>query len=142
MNVDINAQSRLFQRHAVHLDARVEPHPDHAGQWRLAQSDSQTGLAVIDVSKGGLGLRSGVYVPRSLRVTLHISGAGSEEVALDRALRIRAVVRRCAQLDHKPTYQIGLQFLDPSGEDEQYLVKLLLGTGASTPEVVGAGGAR
>jgi hypothetical protein len=139
MNLDINAQSRLFQRHNVNLDARIEPHPDHASQWRLAQPDSQTGLAVVDVSKGGFGLRSGVYVPRSLRVTLHISGGGQREGGLDRQLRIPAVVRRCILVDHKPTYQIGLQFVDAAGADEQYLVRALLG-GTEQPEKFSVGG--
>jgi len=123
-----SAHARQFKRHETRFEATIEPHSDHADQLRLSYSGAGSGLAVIDVSKGGLGLRSGVYLPRNLRVTLHIAGVGDKEgehatsaKAAARKLTVRAVVRRCSMLDHKPTYQVGLQFLDPVGRDEQAL---------------------
>jgi hypothetical protein len=53
---------------------------------------------------------------------------------------VRAVVRRCGLVDHKPTYQVGLQFLDPAGKDEQALIQAVAGEReASRPAVARAG---
>jgi len=134
------AHARQFKRHAARFEARIEPHPDHAEQFRLSFPGAAAGLAVVDVSRGGLGLRAGVFLARNLRVVLHVSGVGAERGA--QTLVIRAVVRRCAMVDHKPTYQIGLQFLDPTGRDEMALVEAVTGTIRAEPVLAGAGGAR
>lgn len=123
MNSDaIIAAARLFIRHETRYEAAVEVHPDHAEQFRLSYPETQSEMAVIDVSKGGLGLRSPIFMPKSLRVTLTIANFGAVEGKQGLALKIRAVVRRCIMLDHKPTYQLGLQFVDPAGRDERLLV--------------------
>jgi c-di-GMP-binding flagellar brake protein YcgR len=121
MNADsYEAQARQFARHEVAYDAVIEPHADHADQFCLSLPDAQSGLAVVDVSAGGVGLRSGIYVPRNMRMTLHVSGVGrSGEV-----LRIKAIARRCRMVDHKPTYLVGLQFADADGPDEQTLIRV------------------
>jgi hypothetical protein len=119
----VSTHARQFRRHETRYEARLEAHRDHAEQFRLAFPDAQSGLAVVDVSKGGVGLDTGIFLPRNLRVTLHIRGValGPESKPLD--LTIRAVVRRCTLVDHKPTYLIGLQFLDPTGRDERLLME-------------------
>jgi hypothetical protein len=124
MNAEsFSARARLFVRHDARYEARLEPHPDHADQFRLSYPDAQNGLAVIDVSEGGLGLKSSVFLPKNLRLILHIYGTGAKHDSLGRELTIRAVVRRCSLIDHKPNYQVGLQFLDPMGVDEQHLIR-------------------
>ena len=123
MNSDaINAASRLFVRHETRYEAAVEVHSDHAEQFRLSFPDTQSNMAVIDVSKGGLGLCSPIFMPKNLRVTLTIADFGAAEGKHGLTLKIRAIIRRCVMLDHKPTYQLGLQFVDPAGRDEQLLV--------------------
>jgi PilZ domain-containing protein len=123
MNSDaINQAARLFVRHETRYEAAVDVHPDHAEQFRLSFPDTQSILAVIDVSKGGLGLSSPVFMPKNLRITLTIADFGAPAGKHGVALRIRGIVRRCVMFDHKPTYQLGLQFVDPAGRDEQLLV--------------------
>jgi hypothetical protein len=123
MNSDaINAASRLFVRHETRYEAAVEVHTDHEEQFRLSFPDTQSNMAVIDVSKGGLGLCSPIFMPKNLRVTLTIANFGAAEGKHGLDLKIRAIIRRCVMLDHKPTYQLGLQFVDPAGRDEQLLV--------------------
>ncbi len=123
MNSDaISAAARLFVRHETRYEAGVEVHPDHAEQFRLSYPDTQSEMAVIDVSKGGLGLRSPIFMPKNLRVTLNIANFGAVEGRQGLAPKIRAIIRRCIMLDHKPTYQLGLQFVDPAGRDEKLLV--------------------
>lgn len=115
--------ARQFKRHETSFQARVEAHPDHAPQFRLTFPDALSGLDVIDVSAGGLGLRCGVYIPRNLRVILHVANVKMSDGIAERMVAVRAVVRRCILVDHKPTYQIGLQFIDANGADEKALIQ-------------------
>ena len=115
----ISAQARQFERHQTAYEARIEPHPDHAEQFRLSFPDSQTGLSIVDVSAGGVGLLSGIFIPKNMRLTLHISGADPDRSEVVETLKLRAIVRRLTMIDHKPTYKVGLQFIDPSGADER-----------------------
>jgi hypothetical protein len=121
-----NAAARLFVRHETQYEAAVEVHPDHVEQFRLSFPDTQSDMAVIDVSKGGLGLRSPIFMPKNLRVTLTIANFGAVKGKQGLTLKIRSVVRRCDMLDHRPTYQLGLQFVDPAGRDEQLLVAAVM----------------
>lgn len=115
-------QARQFVRREASYNARFEVHPDHADQFRLSFPDAQRGLTVVDVSEGGLGLNSSVFIPRNIRLLLHVSGMEDEQGRRRPDAVIPAVVRRCTMLDHKPTYGVGLQYLDPTGIDELALV--------------------
>ncbi|MBN2562000.1 MAG: PilZ domain-containing protein [Phycisphaerae bacterium] len=138
---DISAHARQFRRHDTTYETRIDPHPDHADQFRLSFPDAQSGMAVIDVSEGGLGLQSGIYLPRSMRITLHISGVKAGRSGPARDLSIRGIVRRCVMSDHKPTYQVGVQFVDASGQDERFLIGEVAGSKSDAGEVVSVGGA-
>jgi len=116
------AASRLFVRHGTHLAASVEVHPDHADQVRMSFGDALSDFAVVDVSKGGIGLHSSVFLPKNLKVVLKICHTGPAGAEASRPLTIRAIVRRYTLVDHRPSYLIGLQFVDPAGRDEQELV--------------------
>lgn len=133
----ISAQARQFKRHETSFKARIEPHQDCADQFRLSYPDVQSGLDVIDVSAGGMGLRSPIFIPKNIRLTLHISGVGDTQDTTLSLLQVRAVVRRLQMTDHKPTYQIGLQFVDSSGADEQQLIRAV--AEAKQRETVGVG---
>ncbi len=100
----------------------MELHPDDASQFRLSFPDADAGLAVVDVSAGGIGLQSEFFFPRNIRLTIQVevdSGAGP------RAFRVQVASRRCELIDHKPTYLVGMQFFDAAGEDEQALVRAI-----------------
>lgn len=133
--------ARQHERHEISLEARIEPHDDHAEQYRLAVPDAQSGLSVTDVSAGGLGLSSGIFVPKRMKVIIHVA-SGTGKVA-NEVIRVRAIVRRCEMVDHKPTYLIGLQFIDANGKDEQHLVETVnaMRAGVSAEEPVSVGGA-
>ncbi len=137
----ITAASRLFVRHETHFEASVEVHPDQADQIRMSFPDALSDFKVVDVSKGGLGLRSSVYLPKNLRLNLSVRGTNKKGEALPRALAIRVIVRRCSLLDHKPSYLVGLQFVDAAGRDEQQLVKTAAFIQESEKSPVAAGGA-
>lgn len=149
-NYSAEELARQFKRHQTDFEARVEPHPDHAPQFRLSFPDAATGLGIIDVSAGGVGIRCGVFIPKNLRVTLHLSDVAPENGVPGQLLAIKAIVRRPVLVDHKPTYHIGMQFLDPTGQDEQTLVRAATAAkakrdseaGRQQLETVGAGEAK
>lgn len=115
--------ARQFHRHAAGYEARLIADADHAAQFRLTLPETQCGMAVTDVSAGGLGLCCSLFLPKNMRVTLRVSAAGEETSGPKVELSVRAVIRSCTMIDHKPTYQIGLQFVDPAGRDERLLVQ-------------------
>lgn len=124
-------QTRQYVRRAAEISARLDFHSDQAEQLRFAFADSQNRIVVTDVSEGGIGLRTEVFLPRNARLTVRVrsDAAGNELV-------IQAVVRRCQMIDLKPAYHIGLQFLDTSAADRQALLKLVQDAGAPDPEIV------
>jgi hypothetical protein len=138
---DISAHARRFQRHATTYEARVDPHQDHADQFRLILADAQVGMAVIDVSEGGLALKSGIYIPRNMRLVLHVSSVETDQESHAEALTIRGIIRRCEMLDHKPTYKVGIQFIDPQGRDERLLIESAAGSTSAAPQPASNGGA-
>jgi hypothetical protein len=136
----ISAQARQFRRHAAQYKARIETHQDHAGQFRLSLPDVQNDLAVMDVSRGGLGLSTGFFVPKNLRLTLRVWGVAAEGEYKTEELTVAVVVRRCAMADHKPTYHVGVQFLNASGTDELKLVEMAVSKQPSDGQPAVAGG--
>ncbi len=138
---------RQFVRHSTEYAARLTPHPDHAAQFRLSLPESQSVVAVTDVSAGGIGLRSGVLLPRNLRLLVCVQGVGGSVASVARSVTVEGVVRRCTMLDHEPTYSVGLQFVDATGEDERLLVadadrRLKVAAAASEPVLAGGGRVR
>jgi hypothetical protein len=136
MSLDsISAQARQFKRLSAGWSARIEPHSDHAEQFRLSFPDSFNDLAVSDVSEGGIGLITSILIPKNLRLTVHVDAAGE---AGGRVFKIRGITRRCVMLDHRPRYQVGLQFVDAGGDDERALVKLAKASQLAEKQLVGA----
>jgi hypothetical protein len=119
----ISAQARQFKRHAARMAGRVEPHPEHADQFRLSFPDAFSELAIIDVSEGGFGFVANVMFPKNLRLLVRIEAVDQTK---GRSFLVRGVIRRCIMLDHKPTFQIGVQFLNPTAPDESELIHLVL----------------
>ncbi len=116
--------ARQYVRHEVSIEARIEPHADHAEQYRLAVPDAQSGLAVTDVSGGGLGIQCGIFVPKRMKVIVHVMAGSQVAGVASEVIRVRAIARRCEMIDHKPTYLIGLQFVDANGADEKRLIEV------------------
>lgn len=127
---DSGSMARQFVRQATRRAARLEPDPVHADQFRLAFPDAQSEVFVTDVSKGGLGIASTVFIPRALKLIIHVPCADRPD------LTIPAIARRCMLSDHKPNYTVGLQFCKPEGDAEAELLKLVMGDpNAPAPEV-------
>lgn len=136
----ITPASRLFLRHQTLCEARVAVHPEHADQFRLSFPDALTDFRVVDVSKGGLGLHSAIFLPKNLRLILTVTGTNEQGEALPRPLTIRAIVRRCTMVDHRPSYIAGLQFADASGSDEKLLVRFAAKESPQEAQLIGTKG--
>lgn len=119
------ASVRQFVRHETRRAARLEVHPEHAPQFRLHYSGANLDVAVVDISKGGLGLNCGFFIPRNIRLTVYIEVRADTGTGSSRSLKIRVIARRCTMVDHKPTYLVGLQYQDSNGRDEKELVRLV-----------------
>lgn len=118
---DSGSMARQFERKATRRVARIEPDPVHADQFRLAFPDAQSEVFVTDVSKGGLGLATTIFIPRSLKLIVHVPCPDQRD------LTIPVIARRCVLSDHKPNYTVGLQFCRPEGDAEADLLKLVMG---------------
>ena len=119
------ASVRQFVRHETSRAARIEVHADHAQQFRLNYSGADLDIAVVDISKGGMGLKCGFFIPKNMRLSVHMDVRGDTGNGSSRTLKIRVIARRCTMVDHKPNYLVGLQYQDPAGQDEQDLVRLV-----------------
>jgi len=129
MTDNSGSMARQFVRKATRRAARIEADAAHADQFRLAFADAQSEVFVTDVSKGGMGLMTTVFIPRSLRLIVHVACPDHRD------LSIPVIARRCALTDHKPNYTVGLQFVQPGGEAENTLLNLVMGdTGSPAPE--------
>lgn len=131
----VSARARQFERRETAYEARIEPVPEHADQFHLGYPEAQAELAVIDVSEGGIGLRSGIFVPKNLRLVLYVSGVDSPQTGAGQTTKVKMVARRTAMIDHKPTYKVGLQFLDPKGVNEQAFLSAVRESKESSPGV-------
>lgn len=63
---------------------------------------------IVDLSRGGLGLDCGLFLPRSCRLRVGVSLPGAETLWVD------GVVRRSTMISRDPRYYIGLSFTDQS----------------------------
>ncbi len=135
----VSVQARQFRRLATRYKAYMEVLPEHAGQFRLSLPEVQLDLAVTDVSRGGLGLSTGFYMPKNLRVTVSVSLAGETQEASQQDFVVQGIVRHCAVVDHQPSYHVGIQFLDPAGRDEKALAEASLEDQAKAQQPVTAG---
>lgn len=135
----ISAEARQFRRLATRYKAYMEVLPEQAGQFRLSLPEVQLDLAVTDVSRGGLGLSTGFYMPKNLRLTLSVSNNDKIEGSSGRDFVVQGIVRHCALTDYRPTYHVGIQFLNPTGRDEKALAEASLEEKAKAGQAAAVG---
>lgn len=119
-------QVRHAQRHDAAFDATVRLAPEHAGFVRFSPAsgakDERIAVSVVDVSMGGLGFLSEVFLPRRALVIVRIADPRNEEAAL---LEARLRVQRVRMTDRRPGYLIGGSLDDGQSEIEEQLRRLL-----------------
>ncbi len=118
---------RRSQRHDVAMAARFCIAPAHAALVRLSTGsgarDGWLEAGVVDVSNGGIGLVTSVFVPRRCLITLRIRGDESPDSPT--LLECVARVQRIVMTDRRPAYLLGTAFEGLTAESARGLEMLL-----------------
>ncbi len=116
--------TRLYRRRQWAVPVRIQVHPDQAEQLRFSFPNEQSKASLDDVSEGGMGLFTTTFLPRNARLEVHVSLPAKDNSPAPAPKVFRTVVRRCTMVDVQPTYQIGLQYIDPDRKEVADLIKL------------------
>lgn len=113
---------REHERVRCDLPASFSIAPEHADRVALAPAAGVTPVpaSLIDLSAGGLGLSSPVYVPKLTLLRISVDPAQGEP-----GFTVLARVQRAAMLDKTPTYFIGTALKDATESDLAILRRLL-----------------
>lgn len=119
---------RKSARFDVSLSARLRVAEAHAKAVHLTAASGvrQGWLAVdlVDFSAGGIGLLSGVFVPRRSLIQVEIFGLEGEKGGM--AISGVARTKRVVMTDRRPAYLIGASFEDPPQELQSQIEQMLL----------------
>jgi len=112
MSGEIGLTFRRFERRRLELCARVTVDAASSAQVRLS---AQTGLkeqglsaVVVDVSEGGLGVRTGLFLPRKAVLHVSIFDGPDGNVIFEETVR----VQRVSMLDRAASYLLGTAFVE------------------------------
>ncbi len=117
---------RQSARHDVCLRGLARIAPESAGTVRLARAsgakDGWIEVDVVDLSSGGVGFVSMLFLPRRSVVTLRIFGNAPEAPAL---ATVQCRIQRVCMTDRRPAYLIGAAIESTDDEARGGLEKLL-----------------
>jgi hypothetical protein len=123
-----NLVVRQFERLACSLKAAMCVAPAHASAVALspevASASGTLALVLTDISKGGVGLRSPVYLPKGTQVDITLSDpalAGSPFANWTARTRVMRVIMSSRQ----PTFDLGTALIDATPTDQARLVELM-----------------
>ena len=134
---------RQYERHRCDIALRASVDGAHAEQVGIALQTAGIGPGefagtLTDVSQGGLGLRTQLFIPKSAKVYISIETA-------DNGLPILATLKvmRVAMIDRSPTYYLGTSFVEEGTALADVLARLVRAAQshpATTPMTAAAGG--
>lgn len=117
---------RRNTRYDVSIRAAMSVSEQHAGSVRFGPSaggkDGWVECDCVDLSMGGLGLLTTVFVPRPTVVRVRLFNS-SEACAL--VLECECVVRRVLMTDRRPAYHLGCSFGTLSDEQLRQVEALI-----------------
>jgi hypothetical protein len=115
---------RRNERHDVALRGRFRIAESHASVIRLAKAsgvrDGAIEADVVDLSGGGLGLLTPVFLPKRVKIECAVLLPSSAEV-----FACTGIVTRVVMTDRRPMYLIGLNFEEMSDKARGQLSELL-----------------
>jgi c-di-GMP-binding flagellar brake protein YcgR len=124
-----NMAVRRTERHDVALRGRFRIAESHAGIVRLAKAsgvrDGAIETDVVDISGGGLGLLTPVFIPKRVHVRCQVLLPNSDQTAFE----CTGIVSRVVMTDRRPMYLIGLTFDEMSDAARGRLTALLVELG-------------
>jgi hypothetical protein len=131
-NMPIQPQELIVREHerlACRLEATL--HIDSPGvvlSGGAADANDAVSAVVVDCSAGGAGLQTTVFLPRGLRLRLHIAplapaplGGTSPAWALEAPVRIQ----RVTMVSREPMYYLGTAFTDLDQAELAMLARVL-----------------
>ena len=108
-----NLVVRQHERCHCALNSEAAIAPEHAGAIALsplaADASGTFHPTVVDISRGGIGLRTKTFFPKQARLTVTIT-----DPALEAPISATVKVQRVVMTDRTPTYELGTSFVDPS----------------------------
>lgn len=109
------------------MSARVAIAPEHAALVRFSTGsgarDGWIEAGVVDVSNGGVGLMTTVFIPRRCRVILRLRADDAPDAPV--LLEAGARVMRIVMTDRRPAYLVGTSFEGLSPETASALDALM-----------------
>lgn len=113
---------RRHERHTCRLAAHVAISPDSTTKVTLSRNAGDgTGVlpaTVVDCSAGGVGIETGLFLPRSVAVELTIAARSD-------TIRVGGLVQRVTMISREPKYYIGIAFKGPSAASPAEVERLL-----------------
>jgi hypothetical protein len=127
---------RQFQRREVDLPAQFDVAEAHQQQVRFSAASGSVDahslpVRTVDMSPGGAGLASTIFLPRACEGRLRIFSTTPVEVRGDGspvyevAFEHRVKVRRTILTGHEPSYFVGVSFVDPAPDLEERIARVL-----------------
>lgn len=113
-----NLTIRQFERREITNAATIRLYPDPEEQVRFAPAaDAAQGVPaqLADLSQGGMGLRTHVYIPRACYLRVRV------ETTCGLNFETRVRVQRVRMIDRKPTYMLGTKFDDGAKPTKEQL---------------------
>lgn len=124
-----NLVVRQHERVRCALAAQSQVTGEHAGIVVLAvgATDGQGGFvcSVVDISNGGLAVRSKVFMPKQTRLVVRITDPSLATEGQPVAFTATCKVMRVQMVDRTPTYELGTAFVDMSPEDKRTVSALI-----------------
>lgn len=125
---------RKVERFDVAIPTHLGPFAAHGAIVRLAPAagskDGFVECSCIDISVGGAGFFTTVFLPRLTRVHVKLYSVGDTPQVI---LACDAVVRRCVMTDRRPAYHLGCAFVDLTEEQQRHLDVILSQFGEKAP---------
>ena len=120
-----NLAVRRTERHDVALRGRFRIADSHASVVRLAAASGIRNGAieadVVDISGGGLGLLTPIFLPRRVHVQCQVLLPTSDRTVFE----CTGIVSRVVMTDRRPMYLIGLTFDEMTEAARQQLSTVL-----------------
>lgn len=109
---------RRFERHELVLPAILSVAPEHQSLVRfnpsICERDGWIPATLADISPGGLGLITGVFIPRMSLVRVRILRGQDERQVLD----VKVRMQRICMTDRRPAYLLGTAFVELNDEQK------------------------
>lgn len=108
-----NLVVRQHERLNCALSAEATIAPEHQGPIVLsplaADNTGKFSPIVVDISRGGIGLKSKVFLPKQAHLNVTIT-----DPVVGTPISATVRVQRVIMTDRTPTYELGTAFVDPS----------------------------